>query len=163
MSGEQSRRQEKSIFSAALRNRGQVKSQGSALRALKEEHHTEGTEVTEVRSKIDQKSKPHRRKLHFSPGGLANRRRGGPKGESKRGQSTNLDRRSDSRERLDVRCRKRGQVDCGESRSPTLSSRIGLAGSALKICCQIGNASLYWPRPKPKLKTNLQPNTGHRI
>jgi hypothetical protein len=30
-------------------------------RALKEEHHTEGTEVTEVRSKINQKSNPHRR------------------------------------------------------------------------------------------------------
>jgi NAD(P)-dependent dehydrogenase (short-subunit alcohol dehydrogenase family) len=44
----------------------------SGKRALKEEHHTEGTEVTEVRSKINQKSKPHRRKLHFSPGGLAN-------------------------------------------------------------------------------------------
>jgi len=43
-----------------------------------------------------------------------------------RGQSTNLDRRSDSREQSDARRRKRGQVDCGESRPPTLSSRIRL-------------------------------------
>src|SRR5271165_3158419 len=32
-------------------------------RTAKEEHHTEGTEGTEVRSKIDQKSKPYRRGL----------------------------------------------------------------------------------------------------
>jgi hypothetical protein len=34
----------------------------------------------------------------------------------KRGQSTNLDRKSDSRERLDVRAGNGGQVDCRESR-----------------------------------------------
>jgi len=41
-----------------------------------------------------------------------------------RGQSTNLDRRSDSRERLDVGAGTGGQVDCRESRPQTAALRL---------------------------------------
>jgi hypothetical protein len=85
-----------------------------------------------VRSKIDQKSKPHRRKLHFSPGGLANRSTshlawGESKGVSQQILTEDPILASD----WTFGAGNGGQVDCRESRPRTLSGEKKLKNRSL--------------------------------